>query len=375
MKLSVVIPIYNEAATISEIVQVVESVKLPEGVTDRQLVLVDDYSTDGTRDVLREWEDTHTVIYHEKNGGKGKALQSGFSAATGDVVIVQDADLEYDPNEYGKLLEPILNGKADVVYGSRFAGGESHRILYYWHSLGNKALTWMSNMLSDLNLTDMETCYKLFRKEILDRITIRENRFGIEPEITAKVAELAREEGVRIYEVGISYHGRTYAEGKKIGLKDAFRALYCILKYNTTRLAKLIRYGMMGILVALSQLLSITALVELGGLEGLTGENIANLISIEVSIIVGYFLHSRVTWQAGREGRKPGARLRAFVQFHAVTLFSAAIRAGAFYVLSTTGMHYRLNAIIGVAIAVILNFLGYDRLVFRERGRWARPSE
>jgi putative flippase GtrA len=336
---------------------------------------VDDYSTDGTRDVLREWEETHTVIYHEKNGGKGKALQSGFSAATGDVVIVQDADLEYDPNEYSKLLEPILAGKADVVYGSRFAGGESHRILYYWHSLGNKALTWMSNMLSDLNLTDMETCYKLFRREILDRITIRENRFGIEPEITAKVAELAREEGVRIYEVGISYHGRTYAEGKKIGLKDAFRALYCILKYNTTRLAKLFRYGMMGILVALSQVLSITALVELGGLEGLTGENIANLISIEVSIIVGYFLHSRVTWQAGRAGRKPGARLRAFAQFHAVTLFSAAIRAGVFYVLSTTGMHYRLNAIIGVAIAVILNFLGYDRLVFRERGRWARPSE
>ncbi len=262
-----------------------------------------------------------------------------------------------------------------MVYGSRFAGGESHRILYYWHSLGNKGLTWISNMLSDLNLSDMETCYKVFRKGILDRLSLREKRFGIEPEITAKVAELAREEGVRIYEVGISYHGRTYAEGKKIGLKDAFRALYCIIKYNTTRLAKLIRYGMMGILVALSQVLSITALVELGGLEGLRGENIANLISIEVSIIVGYLLHSRVTWQAGRFGRPRGARFWAFLRFHGVTLFSAAIRAGVFYLLSTTGMHYRLNAIIGVVIAVILNFLGYDRLVFRERGRWTRPTE
>ncbi len=375
MKLSIVIPVYNEASTITHIVEVVEAVSLPEGVSERQIVLVDDYSTDGTREILRGMENRHTVIYHQENGGKGSALQSGFAAATGDVVIVQDADLEYDPREYGKLLDPILAGQADVVYGSRFAGGESHRILYYWHSLGNKALTWISNMLSDLNLTDMETCYKVFRKGVLDRLSLQEKRFGIEPEITAKVAELAREEGVRIYEVGISYHGRTYAEGKKIGLEDAFRALYCIIKYNTTRLAKLIRYGMMGVFVALSQVLAITALVELAGLEGLRGENIANLISIEVSIIVGYLLHSRVTWQAGRFGRPRGARFRAFLRFHGVTLFSAAIRAGVFYLLSTTGMHYRLNAIIGVAIAVILNFLGYDRLVFRERGRWTRPSE
>ncbi len=375
MKLSIVIPVYNEVGTISNIVEVVEAVSLPEGVSERQIVLVDDYSTDGTREILRGMENRHTVIYHQENGGKGSALQSGFAAATGDVVIVQDADLEYDPREYGKLLDPILAGQADVVYGSRFAGGESHRILYYWHSLGNKALTWISNMLSDLNLSDMETCYKVFRKAILDRLSLREKRFGIEPEITAKVAELAREEGVRIYEVGISYHGRTYAEGKKIGLKDAFRALYCIIKYNTTRLAKLIRYGMMGVFVALSQVLAITALVELAGLDGLRGENIANLISIEVSIIVGYLLHSRVTWQAGRFGRPRGARFWAFLRFHGVTLFSAAIRAGVFYLLSTTGMHYRLNAIIGVVIAVILNFLGYDRLVFRERGRWTRSSE
>jgi glycosyltransferase involved in cell wall biosynthesis len=224
MKLSVVMPVYNEEATLREIVSVVESVQLPQPFTGIELVMVDDCSSDGTHAILKEYEDRHRVIYHETNGGKGKALQTGFRAATGDVVIVQDADLEYDPHEYGKLLQPIIDGKADVVYGSRFAGGESHRILYYWHSLGNKSLTWLSNMMSDLNLTDMETCYKVFKRPILDRITIYENRFGIEPEVTAKVAQMAREEGLRIYEVGISYHGRTYDEGKKIGMRDAFRA-------------------------------------------------------------------------------------------------------------------------------------------------------
>ena len=367
MKLSVVMPVYNEEATLQEIVSVVEAVKLPAGMDGLELVMVDDCSTDGTREILKRYEDRHRVIYHETNGGKGKALQTGFRAATGDVVIVQDADLEYDPNEYGKLLQPILDGKADVVYGSRFAGGESHRILYYWHSLGNKSLTWLSNMMSDLNLTDMETCYKVFKRPILDRITIYENRFGIEPEITAKVAELARTEGLRIYEVGISYHGRTYDEGKKIGLRDAFRALYCIIKYNTTGLAKFTRYGLMGILVALSQLAAITGLVELAGLTGVRGENIANVISIEVSILVGFFLHSRLTWQVGPRGRSwgLGRRLRALLGFHGVTFLSAAVRVGLFYVLSLTGMGYRLNALIGIVVAVILNFFGYDRLVFR----------
>ena len=367
MKLSVVMPVYNEEATLEEIVGVVESVVLPAPFTGIELIMVDDCSTDGTRDILKGYEERHRVIYQETNGGKGKALQTGFRAATGDVVIVQDADLEYDPHEYGKLLQPIIDGKADVVYGSRFAGGESHRILYYWHSLGNKLLTWLSNMLSDLNLTDMETCYKVFKRPVLDRITIYENRFGIEPEVTAKVAEMVRTEGLRLYEVGISYHGRTYEEGKKIGLGDAFSALYCILKYNTTGLAKFIRYGLMGILVALSQLAAITGLVELAGLDGVQGENIANVISIEVSIIVGFFLHSRLTWQVGPKGLgwSFGRRIKALLGFHGVTFLSAAVRVALFYALSLTGTPYRLNALIGIVVAVILNFFGYDRFVFR----------
>ena len=365
-------PVYNEEATLRDIVSVVESVQLTAPFTGIELIMVDDCSRDGTHAILRDYEERHTVIYHEQNGGKGKALQTGFRAATGDVVVVQDADLEYDPHEYGKLLQPIIDGKADVVYGSRFAGGESHRILYFWHSMGNKALTWLSNMMSDLNLTDMETCYKVFRRPILDRITIYENRFGIEPEVTAKVAELAREEGLRIYEVGISYHGRTYDEGKKIGLKDAFRALYCILKYNTTGLAKFTRYALMGVLVALSQLATITGLVEYAGLAGVRGENLANVLSIEVSILVGFFLHSRLTWQVRQREQARGGwtlrrRIGALAGFHGVTFLSAAVRVGLFYAFSLTEMAYRLNAVLGILVAVVLNFFGYDRLVFRRR--------
>jgi glycosyltransferase involved in cell wall biosynthesis len=230
MKLSIVIPVYNERDTIAQIVDVVKSVQLP---IDRQIVLVDDCSRDGTRDKLRELESDPllSIHYHEVNQGKGAALRTGFKQATGDIVIIQDADLEYDPHEYPKLIKPILDGKADVVFGSRFAGGEVHRVLYFWHSMGNKFLTLLSNMFTNLNLTDMEVCYKVFRKEILDQINIEENRFGFEPEITAKVSKLR----CRIYEVGISYAGRTYEEGKKIGWKDGVRALICILKYNLLR--------------------------------------------------------------------------------------------------------------------------------------------
>ncbi len=228
MKLTVVIPVYNEVHTLLHLIDRVQAVDM-----DKELVLVDDCSTDGTRELLQRtaFPPNVRVLYHERNQGKGAALRTGFASATGDVVIIQDADLEYDPQEYPKLLRPILDGRADVVFGSRFAGGETHRVLYFWHFMGNKFLTMCSNMFTNLNLTDMETCYKVFRREVLQRIKLEENRFGFEPEITAKVAKL----GVRIYEVGISYDGRTYEEGKKIGWKDGVRAIWCIVKYNWLR--------------------------------------------------------------------------------------------------------------------------------------------
>jgi glycosyltransferase involved in cell wall biosynthesis len=226
MKLSIVIPCYNEAKTIRTIVERVRASTYP----DKEIIIVDDCSRDGTRDVLRTQIEpmVDKVIYHEVNQGKGAALRTGFAAVTGDAVIVQDADLEYDPNEYAKILKPIVDGKADVVFGSRFMGGEAHRVHYFWHMVGNKFLTLLSNMFTNLNLTDMETCYKVFRRDVIERIRIEENRFGFEPEITAKVSKL----NVVIFEVGISYYGRSYAEGKKIGWRDGFRALWAILKYN-----------------------------------------------------------------------------------------------------------------------------------------------
>ncbi|AVQ12252.1 Glycosyltransferase, group 2 family protein [Leptospira santarosai] len=228
MKVSIVIPCYNEKNTIRNILETVK--KVP--IKNKEIILVDDCSKDGTRELLKTpalKKLTDQIIFHETNYGKGAALRTGFKAATGDIVIVQDADLEYDPFEIPEVIGPIHKGKADVVFGSRFLGGGPHRVVYYWHRLGNMVLTTLSNMFTNINLTDMETCYKAFRREIIQSIDIKENRFGFEPEITAKISKIPN---IRIFEVGISYYGRTYAEGKKIGWKDGFRAIYCILRYN-----------------------------------------------------------------------------------------------------------------------------------------------
>ena len=231
--LSIVIPAYNEGPTIHHILNKIKKVELL-GNIEKEVIIVNDFSTDNTKEIIAQYIEAnadYTIRYyeHSHNQGKGAALHTGIASATGEVIIIQDADLEYDPQEYNILLKPIFDGHADVVYGSRFMGGKPHRILFFWHSIGNKFLTFLSNMMTNLNLTDMETCYKMFRADIVKSVSLKEKRFGFEPEVTAKISKI---KNIRIYEVGISYYGRTFEEGKKIGWRDGFRAIWCIFKYG-----------------------------------------------------------------------------------------------------------------------------------------------
>ena len=362
-KVSVVMPVYNEEIFLLEILAKVQEAPLPEGI-EKEIVIVDDCSTDGTKAILEALEMENVRVFcHEKNRGKGAALRTAYIECRGDVIIVQDADLEYSPQEYPKLLQPIIDGHADVVYGSRFLGGDVHRVVYFWHSAGNKVLTLFSNMFSDLNLTDMETCYKVFRRSVIEKITLEEDRFGIEPEFTAKVAELVTREGLAVYEVGIAYYGRTYEEGKKIGIRDGFRAAWCIWKYNTAVSAKIIKYGVHGGLVALFQILVMWLLVSVG--DGTVfADNVANLVSIECALLLAFFLHSFLTWHVVY--RSLSQLLQQLLRFHIVTGFSIVIRLALFAGLSVAGIHYMLNTLFGIGVAVLFNYYYYDTFVFSD---------
>jgi glycosyltransferase involved in cell wall biosynthesis len=362
MKISIIIPVFNEEKTIAEIIGRVQKAPLYSVDALREIIVVNDCSTDGTAKALENIKDPAIrIVMHTSNSGKGAALRTGFSHCTGDIIIIQDADLEYNPDDYPLLLAPIVDGHADVVYGSRFIGAQRHRVLYFWHSMGNRLLTVLSNAFTDLNLTDMETCYKVMRRSVARRFTVEENRFGFEPEITAKIASLARSENIRIYEVGISYHGRTYNEGKKIGMRDGFRALYCVLKYNDSPIANFIKYAFSGLLVILVQFGILCGLVESGLATGVAGINLAHAASIEVSILAGFFIHFFLTWRV--LNRRPGQLIGLFFRFHAFHLIPFAIRAGIFY-LFLERLGYFTAALVSVSIALLFNFWGYNYLLF-----------
>ena len=362
-KISIVIPCYNEEKTLENCVDRVQ--KISDENLLLELIIVDDSSSDRSLIIAKNLAKTYnniSVLSHDVNKGKGAALRTGFKSATGDYVAVQDADLEYDPQDLKKLLVPLLNNDADVVFGSRFQSSGAHRVLYFWHSMGNKFLTFLSNMFTDLNLTDMETCYKVFRRDVIKKIEIEENRLGFEPEIVAKVAQLR----LRIYEMGISYHGRTYEDGKKIGVKDGLRALYCIIRYNAHKapiLIQLFIYLLLGSIAAIFNLISFLVLYNNG-----FDITIAAPLSFFLAAVINYFLGikflftHKVKWNLVNE----------------VILFSFVVLFGAFIDLNSTslfidlGLPISLSKIYASLIVFIFNFLGRKFLVFPEKpsGSW-----
>jgi glycosyltransferase involved in cell wall biosynthesis len=366
VKISVVIPLYNEVNTIQKVLEKVNQ-SLARFKIEKEIIIVDDLSTDGTRELLAKIKKTdYKILYHKKNHGKGRALQTGFHSVTGDIIIIQDADLEYDPDEYPQLINPVLNGKADIVYGSRFIQISPHNKNFSLFTFANLILTYLSNLFSGLNLTDMETCYKIFKADILKKISLRENRFGFEPEFTAKIAHLVRTQRISLVEVSISYHRRTYGEGKKIGFLDALKAVWCIFYYNSTFIAKFVKYIICGAIVAITQMLGILFLVEYCRLQTNLLKNIAHAVSIEISILTGFFLHSKFTWQIVSKSLKKN--LIHMLYFHVINFLSFPLRVLLFFsLLNIHGIDYRLSTIISMGIAVLINFPGYNKIVFAEK--------